>query len=141
MIGSPQKSSSRPLPKQKTQRLPLRHPRRLLSRSHVGLGVAMLLAGAMLSGCRSSDAPSPFASIQRPHLPDAPKGFGKPIAIPKPRVSENAKAYAGRVIVSHQKANAQLQQDGEFYHDTQCNYSLIPPLDCWGEQAQQQTQE
>lgn len=75
-----------------------------------------------LSACAGS--PKHLQSNQGlPSLPPKPAGYGQPVKIPKPRVGEDPVGYSGRVIVSHQKANKQLERDGEFYDDVQREFS------------------
>ncbi|MGE3247845.1 MAG: hypothetical protein AB7J19_16075 [Beijerinckiaceae bacterium] len=74
----------------------------------------------MLTGCDGSEPDPSSASPQgcTKVIPTEPASFGQPKVIPAPKIGEDARAYAARVVVSHGAANRRLENDKRFLDDT-----------------------
>ena len=55
-------------------------------------------------------------------LPAAPTFFGAPVAVPDPRLGEDARGYAARALGALGKANGRLAVDRAFYRDVRTGF-------------------
>lgn len=58
----------------------------------------------------------------RAPLPVAAAAFGRSVAVPEPRQSEDARGYAARVLGALGKADGRLRNDRAFYADVQRDF-------------------
>ena len=72
----------------------------------------------LLAGCNVSTR-----QHVKPVLPVPPEKFGKPVALPKPKVGQSLKVHALETRAAVLQANRRLESDKEFYEDVRKGFS------------------
>lgn len=75
-----------------------------------------------LASCSASMPPL----IEKPKLPDAPEGFGKPVELPGAKKGASIRVFSLQNRAAAIEANKRLENDAAFYNDVVKDFSRSP---------------